>query len=458
MAAEPRNVNLDERTDLEAVLRLAETGSPEQLRSAVAPLHPADVADLLNATDNPDTRLAIFSALEPAAAAEVARLSAPPLRQELVATLSDDQVQSILEELDSDEAADLIAALPQDRAQLVLTRLPGPISARIQQLLRYPPDTAGGRMQAEYAAVLEGATVEEAIDIVRTIAQDVPNIPNLFVVDHQFHLLGLLPLAKLILAREGQKVDAIMDRDVVAVTVDTDQEEVTRLFKKYNLLSLPVTDGRGALLGRITIDDVVDVLEEEANEDFSKLAGLGQEEPIFDTPLRAIRRRLPWLALNLLTTSLGAFVIGRFESTIQTVAIAAALMTIVAAQGGNAGVQTLTVIVRGLALGKVTALHARRLVLKELGVGMGNGLVLGVLAASSAYLWHGQALLAGVLGLALCVNFVVAALAGSLIPLTLRWAGADPAVGSSVLLTACTDMCGFFSFLGILTAGLTYLA
>jgi magnesium transporter len=306
--------------------------------------------------------------------------------------------------------------------------------------------------------VLEGATVEEAIDIVRTIAQEVPNIPNLFVVDHHFHLLGVLPLAKLILAREGQKVDAIMDRGVVSVTVDTDQEEVARLFKRHDLLSLPVTDARGALLGRITIDDVVDVLEEEANEDFSKLSGLGQEEPIFDTPLRAIRRRLPWLALNLVTTSLGAFVIGRFENTIQTVAIAAALMTIVAAQGGNAGVQTLTVIVRGLALGKVGALHARRLVIKELSVGLGNGLVLGVLAATLTYLWRGELLVSAVLGVALCVNFVMAALAGSLIPLTLRRAGVDPAVGSSVILTACTDMCGFFSFLGILTAGLAYLS
>ena len=162
--------------------------------------------------------------------------------------------------------------------------------------------------------MLEGATVEEAIEIVRTLAEAVADIHNVLVVDHRFHLLGVLPLARLILARAGQTVDAVMDRQVISVTVDTDQEEVARLFRKYDLVSLPVTDPRGALLGRITVDDVVDVLEEEANEDFSKLSGLGEEEPLFDSPLRAIRRRLPWLGLNLLTTSLSASVIGLFRA------------------------------------------------------------------------------------------------------------------------------------------------
>ena len=245
-------------------------------------------------------------------------------------------------------------------------------------------------MQSEYAAVLEGATVEEAVEIVRTLAETVSDIHNVFVVDHRFHLLGVLPLAQLILARAGQTVDAVMDRQVISVTVSTDQEEVAQLFRKYDLLSLPVTDPRGALLGRITIDDVVDVLEEEASEDFSKLSGLGQEEPIFDSPLRAIRRRLPWLGLNLVTTSLSASVIGLFQGTIQTMALAAALMTIVAAQGGNAGVQTLTVMVRGLALGQITAVHARAILVKELAVACGNGIALGLAAGVAGYFLHRQ--------------------------------------------------------------------
>ena len=369
-----------------------------------------------------------------------------------------EHVRQIVEELDSDDAADLLGSVPKERAQAILEGLPGALSARIQQLLRYPADTAGGLMQSEYAAVLEGATVEEAVEIVRSLAEAVRDIHNVFVVDHRFHLLGILPLSRLILARAGETVDAVMEREVISVTVDTDQEEVAQLFRKYDLVSIPVTDPRGALLGRITVDDVVDVLQQEASEDLSKLSGLGENEPIFDTPARTIRRRLPWLGLNLVTTSLSASVIGLFEGTIHTMALAAALMTIVAAQGGNAGVQTLTVMVRGLALGQVSAAHARAILFKELAVACGNGIVLGLAAGLSAYLLHGQGLLAVVLGAALFVNYLVAALVASLIPLAMRWMRADPAVASSVFVTACTDLCGFFAFLGLLTIGIRYFA
>jgi magnesium transporter len=304
--------------------------------------------------------------------------------------------------------------------------------------------------------VFEGATVEEAIEIVRSLAEAVSDIHNVFVVDQRFHLLGVLPLARLILARAGERVDAVMDRQVISVTVSADQEEVAQLFRKYDLVALPVTDPRGALLGRITVDDVVDVLEEEASEDFAKLAGLGQEEPIFDSPLRTIRRRLPWLGLNLVTTSVSASVIGLFQGTIETMALAASLMTIVAAQGGNAGVQTLTVMVRGLALGQITLGHARGILLKELAVACGNGAALGLAAGVSGYLLHRSPLLAVVLGLALLINYLVAALVASLIPLTLHRLRADPAVASSVFVTACTDLCGFFAFLGLLSVGLAY--
>jgi magnesium transporter len=438
------------------LIAVADTGTVEELRTAVSALHPADVAELIDLLERSDPRNRVFGVLAPAVAGEVLSLISPLAREKTLHDLSEDQVRRILEDLDSDDAADLLASIPSERAQSILAGLPGPLSARIQQLLRYPPDTAGGLMQTEYAAVLEGATVEEAVEIVRTLAEAVSDIHNVFVVDHRFQLLGVLPLARLILARAGETVDAVMDRQVMSVTVNTDQEAVAQLFRKYDLLSLPVTDPRGALLGRITIDDVVDVLEEEASEDFAKLSGLGQEEPIFDSPMRAIRRRLPWLGLNLVTTSVSASVIGLFEGTIQTIAVAAALMTIVAAQGGNAGVQTLTVMVRGLALGQVTVVHARAILFKELAVACGNGVALGLVAGVAGYALHRQALLSVVLGLALLVNYLVAALVASLIPLTLHWLRSDPAVASSVFVTACTDLCGFFSFLGLLTIGLRY--
>jgi magnesium transporter len=457
----PINAEIDNSADqkesaLDRLVVLAESGRDEDVREAVAGLHPADAAELIDLIERFEIKNKVFRVLPPEVAPTVLSLVSPLAREKIVQDLPVDRLQQILGALDSDDAADLLASVPKERAQNILAGLPGPVSARIQQLLRYPADTAGGLMQSEYAAVLEGATVEEAVEIVRTLAEAVSDIHNVFVVDHRFHLLGVLPLARLILARAGETVDAVMDRQVISVTVDTDQEEVAQLFRKYDLLSLPVTDPRGALLGRITIDDVVDVLEEEASEDFSKLSGLGQEEPIFDSPLRAIRRRLPWLGLNLVTTSLSASVIGLFQGTIQTMSIAAALMTIVAAQGGNAGVQTLTVMVRGLALGQVTVVQARAILLKELAVACGNGIALGLAAGVAGYFLHRQPLLAVVLGLALLINYLVAALVASLIPLTLHSLRADPAVASSVFVTACTDLCGFFAFLGLLSIGLSY--
>jgi magnesium transporter len=456
MNAETDKTGVRQDNSFEHLAALAETGRDEDVKEAVASLHPADVAELINLLERSEIKSRIFRVLAPDVAPTVLSLVSPLARETIVQDLSVDHLRQILEELDSDDAADLLGSIPKERAQSILAGLPGPLSARIQQLLRYPADTAGGLMQSEYAAVLEGATVEEAVEIVRTLAEAVSNIHNVFVVDHRFHLLGVLPLARLILARAGQTVDAVMDRQVVSVTVDTDQEEVAQLFRKYDLLSLPVTDPRGALLGRITVDDVVDVLEEEASEDFAKLSGLGQEEPIFDSPGRTIRRRLPWLGLNLLTTSVSASVIGLFQGTIETIAIAAALMTIVAAQGGNAGVQTLTVMVRGLALGQITPVHARGILVKELAVACGNGMALGLAAGVSGFLLHRNGLLAVVLGLALLINYLVAALVASLIPLTLHRLRADPAVASSVFVTACTDLCGFFAFLGLLSVGLRY--
>jgi magnesium transporter len=454
MSADTTDSPIGQETGFEDLIAVAETASDDELKELVATLHPANAAEIIDRVERFEIKDRVFRALDESVAPKALSLVSPLFRERIVRDLPTDRLQRMLEDLDSDDAADLLGAVEKGRVQSILEGLPGPLSARIQQLLRYPEDTAGGLMKSEYAAVLAGATVEEAIEIVRILASAVPDIHNVFVVDDQFHLLGVLPLARLILAREGETVDAVMDRQVIAVTVSTDQEEVARLFRKYDLLSLPVTDPRGALLGRITVDDVVDVLEEEANEDFAKLSGLGQEEPVFDSPMRTIRRRLPWLGLNLVTTSVSASVIGFFQGTIESTAIAAALMTIVAAQGGNAGVQTLTVMVRGLALGQVSLAHARPILLKELAVAGGNGMALGLTAGTGAYLLHGQRLLAVVLGLALLVNYLVAALVASVIPLTLRWLRADPAVASSVFVTACTDICGFFSFLGLLTIGL----
>jgi magnesium transporter len=441
----------ERETILETLVIQAELGQDELVRAGVTTLHPADVAELLNVVEEPEIKEKVFSFLDPDLASEVLSLVSPLTRAELTQELSSAALGDLVERLDSDDAADLLGSLSEEQARAVLDQVPEQLSAEMEQLLRYPADTAGGIMQTEHVAVPEGTHVEQAIEMIRSHIDKVPDIHNVFVTDHKQRLVGVLPLRKLILARLGELVDKAMDRQVISAQVDLDQEQVVQIFKRYDVVSIPVVDTEGKLLGRITVDDVVDVLEEEATEDIYKLAGLGGEEVVLDSPGRSIRRRLPWLALNLLTTTLSATVISFFEGTIQTMAIAAAFMTMVAAQGGNAGIQTLTVIVRGLALGQVSLAHTKRVLFKELLVALGNGLVLGAAAGLVAYLWKGEPLIGAVLALALVVNLVVAAFVGSMIPFSMRWLGVDPAIASNVFVTACTDICGFLSFLGILT-------
>jgi magnesium transporter len=441
----------DRETALETVLIQAELGQDEMVRAGIASLHPADVAELLDVIEEPELKQKIFNFLSPDIASEVLSLVSPLTQTELTEELSHAALGDLVERLDSDDAADLLSALPEEQARAVLEQVPEELSAEMERLLRYPPDTAGGIMQTEHVEVPSGTRVDQAIEIIRRHIDEVPDIHNVFVVDDERHLIGVLPLRKLILARPDDPVEQVMDRRVISARVDLDQEQVAQLFQRYDLLSLPVVDHQGTLLGRITIDDVVDVLEEEATEDIYKLGGLGGEDAVFDPPWRSMRRRLPWLALNLLTTTLGATVIACFEGTIQTVAIAAAFMTMVAAQGGNAGIQTLTVIVRGLALGEVGLAHVKRVLFKELLVALGNGLALASAAGFVAYLWKGEVMIGIVLGLALVANLTIAAFIGTMIPFTMRWLEIDPAVASSVFVTACTDIFGYLTFLGFLT-------
>ncbi len=436
---------------LEHLVIQAELGQDEIVRTGIAVLHPADIAELLNVLEEPELKFKVFGFLAAPRAAEVLSLVSAHTQDGLVERLSDDGLGDLIEYLDSDDATDLLASLSARRAKAVLDEVPQDLSDGVTQLLRYPEDTAGGIMQVEYVAVPQGTRTDQAIEMIRSRSDAIPDIHSVFIVNNVNRLVGVLPLRKFILARPADLVETVMDQQVISVRVDLDQEQVAQMFKKYDLISLPVVDSEGRLLGRITVDDVVDVMEEEATEDIYKLAGLDEEEEVLDSPWQSIRLRLPWLALNLITTTLSALVIACFEGTIQQIAIAAAFMTIVAAQGGNAGVQTLAVIVRGIALGEVPLTQTKRVLIKELTIALGNGLALGGAAGVVAYLWKGDVTLGVVLALALLANLIIAAFVGSMVPLTLRRLGVDPAVASNVFVTACTDIFGFLSFLGILT-------
>lgn len=432
------------------LVMLAEMGREDQVQEAMRRLHPADAAELLEAIEEDDLRSRLFAHLDTARAAAVLSLLADTPRETLLDSLPETRLRGFLTALESDDAADLLAELPREKVERLLQAIPPRLSADVRDLLRYDEESAGGIMQREFVALPPDATVDDGIDAVRRRAADVPDIHNIFVVDEQHRLIGVLPIRQLILANPRTALRNLMQTPVTAHT-GMDQEEVANLFSKYDLLSLPVVDATGTLVGRITVDDVVDVIEEEASEDIYRLAGLSEQASVHESVRDSVRRRLPWLILNLGTCFLSASVVALFEDTIKSLAIAAAFMTMVAGSGGNAGVQTLALVVRGIALGELTFLNARRVVWKEFMTGAVNGLVLGMVAAALAYAWKGVPILGVVVAFAIVGNLCIAALVGVLIPLGLKWAGIDPAVASAVVLTTFTDCCGFFFFLGLLT-------
>jgi magnesium transporter len=321
-------------------------------------------------------------------------------------------------------------------------------AAEVQDLLQYPEQTAGRIMNPKVFSLHEDMTVGEAITRLQS-SDEVEMVFYIYVVDDRNHLVGVLSLRQLLLKRPDRRLKDIMVTKVFSARTDTDQEDVARLVDSYNVLAIPVVDEENKLVGVITVDDVIDVIKEEATEDIYRLAGLDVHERVFSSPGTSVRMRIPWLAVNLATAFLAAFVVSLFEGTIQRFAVLAVFMPIVAGMGGNAGTQTLTVMVRGIALGELSWSNSRKALVKETLVGIVNGLTIGFFVAVVAFLWKGSAVLGGILALAMIGNLLVAAVMGTLVPLALRWLKVDPALASSVFVTTATDVCGFMLFLGL---------
>ncbi|MDD5722198.1 MAG: magnesium transporter [Syntrophales bacterium] len=418
-------------------------------------LHPADIADLIDNLGEQE-KIRLFSLLEVEKASDVIPELSDASREQILEDISDKKLAEIIDEMDSDDAADVIAELPEDQARAVLDGIEPEESRDLKKLLKYEEDTAGGIMQSELVKVPYDSTINNALNAV-VQASDEMEVYNVFVVDRDNTLVGAIPLQKLITSkRHSPAIDAI-DKTIPSVQTNIDQEEVARMFEKYDLLSLPVVDVGNHLLGRITIDDIVDVMEEESSEDIYRIAGLHENDNVFNEPMESIKKRLPWLYLNLLTALASVLVIGFFENTIQIVIAIAAFMPVVAALGGNAGNQTLILIVRGLALGEVTFENAKKAFYKQIVVGIVNGLALGIVIGVIAYLWKGMPVLGVILGLAMIINVFVGTLIGTLVPLSLKWLNADPALGSNIFVTAFTDAFGYLSFLGLATIFLKLL-
>jgi len=380
----------------------------------------------------------------------------PESGAELLAVRSAEEIARLVQEIASDDAAGLIDHLPEDLSSAVLDLIRPKPGGGVTELLEYEEQTAGRLMNPNVFALAEDLTAGEAITALQA-ARDVEMVFYLYAVDGRRHLVGVVSLRRLLLVPPDTPLRRIMTTDVYSVRVDTDQEEVARQVASYNLLAIPVVDGENKLVGVITVDDVIDVIKDEATEDVFRLAGVSRDDGVLTPPYESLRRRLPWLFVNLVTALVAALVVGLFSDTISQVLALAMFMQVVAGMGGDVGTQTLAVIVRGLALGELTWSNARQALFKECLVGVGNGLAVGLIGALAVWAITQDWALGLILMAAMIINMFVAATAGTLIPLGLRALKIDPALASSVFITTSTDGFGFLSCLGLGTLFIRFL-
>ncbi|MFO1089905.1 MAG: magnesium transporter [Hyphomicrobiales bacterium] len=437
-----------------AVSEAVEAKDAKVARRLTRDLHEADLADLLMALDSAE-RVALIELLGRNFDVEALPELDQAVRDELMEALPNQVIASAVRRLDTDDAAYLIEDMDEEDRREILDRVPGADRAALTRALDYPEDSAGRLMQTEFVAVPAFYTVGQTLDYIAE-EKDLPDsFVEVYVVDPSFHLVGVVPTARILRSKRDAKVADIMDDEQTVFQVTDEADDISFRFQKYKLYSAAVTDASGRLVGMLTVDDVVDVMQEEANEEILHLGGVGDEE-LSDTVWSTTRSRFSWLFVNLLTAILASWVISLFDATIQQMVAIAVLMPIVASMGGNAGTQTMTVAVRALATRNLGPLNALRVVWRECAVGLINGLLFAVIMGLFAVFWFGSDGLGIIIGSAMIINLIAAALAGILIPLALDRMGIDPAISSAVFLTTVTDVVGFFSFLGLATLWLAH--
>lgn len=416
------------------------------LRHEVAELHETELADLLEAL-LPDQRLALARLLgkefDLAALTEVDEA----IRLEIVDALPNEDIAEAVQDMDLNDAVYILEDLDEEDQEEILSRLPHEERILLQRALTYPDESAGRRMQTEFVAVPSFWTVGQTIDYLRDEKELPDRFSQIYVVDPHFKLSGAVDLDQVLRAKRTVKMEAIQHETRHAIPVGMDQEEAAQIMQQYDLLSAAVVDENERLVGVLAIDDVIDVIQEEAEEDILRLAGVGDEE-LSDNVIETAKSRWPWLFVNTLTALIASTVIGLFDATIEQMVALAVLMPIVASMGGNAGTQTMTVTVRALATRDLDIYNAARVIRREALIGLSNGLIFALVVGSVASLWFGNPNLGIVIGMALIVNLMAAAMAGILIPLVLHKFGADPALASGVFVTMVTDVVGFMAFLG----------
>jgi len=430
------------------VIQALDRGDGDQVRALIAPLRPADIAELLDLMRS-DERRALVGMLGPELKPEVLSELEEAVRDEVISLLAPGDIAQALSEMDSDDAVYLLEDLDEEGQQEILGHMAADERAALERALEYPEDSAGRLMQRHLIAVPPFWDVGRTIDYMRE-AEDLPDeFYEIFVVDPAYKPVGTVPLYRVMRSKRPIKIADIMEDEQTLIRVDTDREEVARLFEKYDLISAAVIDENDRLAGVITVDDIMEVISEEATEDIRLMGGIVNEEAVGDSVFQTTRNRFSWLFINLLTAILASVVIGLFDASIQQMVALAVLMPIVASMGGNAGTQTMTVTVRSLATRELGPMNALRMVRREILVGLLNGVIFAVLMGAVGMLWFQDTELGLVIAAAMVINLIMAALSGILVPIALDKTGIDPAVASSVFVTTVTDVVGFFAFLGL---------
>ncbi|GAB1480877.1 magnesium transporter [Paracoccaceae bacterium] len=439
-----------EQARVDAILGAVEAGDAARVTELLEPLHAADIADLLEQIGTSE-RNALLALSSREIDGDILSELDDSIREEVIEALPADVVAEAMRELDSDDVVDILEDLDAPQIVRILSALDQADRVAVEQSLAYPEQSAGRLMQREVVVAPEHWTVGEAIDHLRAAEHLPDQFYHVILSDPRMKPTGYVTLGRVLSAPREARLRDITEDSFRTIEATDAEEDVAYIFNQYHLISCPVVDAGGRLVGVITIDDAMNVLDEEHQEDMLLLAGVGEESSISDGSFETVKQRLPWLVINLFTASISAFVISQFEATIAALVALAALMPIVASTGGIAGTQSLAVAVRALATRDLTSANARRVVLRELGAGLLNGLALAVILGTAGALIFWDIRLGAVLGMAMIVNQIVAALGGVMVPLTLEKFGFDPALASGTFVTTLTDVMGFFAFLGLAT-------
>jgi magnesium transporter len=433
--------------DVLAQLRVAlEQGDLKRVITIIEALHPADQADLVSELEGAD-QVTLLAQLDPSESADVLEEMDDEDAAALAERLSAEDLAEILDEMEADEAADVLGDLPSEQAAEALRQMEEPQD--VIHLLRYPDDTAGGLMTPAVITLRPEWTADDALAELRRIGPGAESSYYLFVTEDEGTLLGVVGLRELVTARPETLISDLMRRDVISVPVRTDQEDCARTLSRYGFLVLPVVDEIGRLVGVITADDLIEVTEEEATEDMYRMVGITGEERVFGPVYMSVLKRLPWLVINMVTLLIAITVVDAFEAVIAGMVALAVFLPLVSGEGGNAGSQTSTVIVRGIALGEVGERNGLRVLNREVAVALVNGAILGLGTGLVVYVWKGEWVISLAIFLAMVLNFLTAATAGVLVPLGLKKVNVDPALASAAFITGFTDTFGFLFFLGI---------